>query len=101
LERPDYVSALQRLIQAMEDRETIPQQPAANLAWLISQPAADLRAALEALKFGEQLCNDLNNAASSYLRAAGAGSALAKINEVGQRLNGAVAEAKLAWKQVS
>lgn len=99
LERPDYVSALQRLIQAVEDREAIPQQPSENLAWLISQPAGDLRTALEALKFGEQLCNDLNKAAASYLRAAGAGSALAKINQVGQSLNAAVAETNLAWEQ--
>jgi hypothetical protein len=99
LERPDYVSALQRLILAVEDSETVPKQPSANLAWLISQPAGDLRTALEALKFGEELCKDLNNTAASYLRAAGAGSALAKINQVGKALNAAVAKAKLAWKQ--
>ncbi|MEY9699495.1 hypothetical protein ABIE71_002238 [Bradyrhizobium diazoefficiens] len=99
LERPDFASALQRLILAMEDREAIPQQPSANLAWLISQPAGDLRVALEALKFGEQLCKDLNNAAASYLRAAGAGGALGKINKVGQSLKAAVAEANLAWEQ--
>jgi hypothetical protein len=99
LERPDYASALQRLIQAMEDREAIPKQPAANLAWLVAQPAGDLRAALDALKFGEQLCKDLNNSAASYLRAAGAGNALAQIKQAGRSLGNAMAEAKLAWEQ--
>jgi hypothetical protein len=101
LTRPDYIAALQGLIRAVEEPETIPKEPAAKLAWLVAQPAGNLRAALDALKFGEQLCKDLNDRAGSYLRAARAGNALAQIKQAAQSLGTAVAEAKLVWEQTS
>ncbi len=97
LSRLDYVSSLQRLIQAVENPEAIPKEPAANLAWLVAQPAGNLRTALEALKYGEQICKELNDRAALYLRAARAGNALGQINQAGRSLRAAVSEAESVW----
>jgi hypothetical protein len=98
LARPDYEMALQRLIIEMEDPESLPSDPAPNLAWLVAQPAGDLRSALDALKLGEQLCQDLNNRAAPYLRSAGAGAALTQIKQAGESLAAATGESKTLWE---
>lgn len=98
LARPDYAVALQSLIVTIADPESVPSEPAALLAWLVNQPAADLRAALDALKQGDSLCGALANGAAPYLRSAGAGAALQGIKDAGDQLETAADEAKDLWE---
>lgn len=98
LARPEYEAALQRLMVEIDDPEALPSEPAAHLGWLVAQPAGELRFALDALKFGEQLCQDLTNRAAPYLRSAGAGAALTQIKQAGQSLATAARDAKSLWE---
>ncbi len=98
LARPDYSVLLQTLIVTIADTECLPSEPAALLGWLVSQPAADLRAALDALKQGDSLCSVLSQAATPYLRSAGAGAALQQIQHAGEQLEAAANEAKTLWE---
>jgi hypothetical protein len=101
LERPDYLVALQSLIVTIADPESVPSAPAEHLAWLMKQPAADLRLALDALKQGDALCSTLANAAAPYLRSAGAGATLQVIKDAGVHLKTAADEAKALWETAS
>lgn len=96
--RPDFASALQRLIVTIAEPDEFPKEPAALLAWLVDQPAGDLRVALDALKQGESLCVTLNDRAAPYLRSAGAGAALKEIKDAGDRLETAADSAKALWE---
>ncbi|QUD90973.1 hypothetical protein [Phenylobacterium montanum] len=98
LSRPDYLGPLQRLIVSVEDSEAIPKETAALLAWLVAQPAGDLRSAGEALKQGDQLCKALSERAAPYLRSAGAGATLAQIKSAGESLEAVAVEAKTTWE---
>ncbi len=97
LARPEYSTALQQLIVVIVEPDQLPQEPAALLAWLVIQPAGDLRAALDALKQGDNLCKTLNDAAAPYLRSAGAGATLKEIKGAGNDLETAADEAKSLW----
>jgi hypothetical protein len=98
LERPGYSIALQQLIVTIAEPDELPKEPAGLLAWLVNQPAGDLRAALDALKQGDSLCITLNDRAAPYLRSAGAGAALKEIKAAGDHLDTATDEAKSLWK---
>jgi hypothetical protein len=98
LARADYAVALQTLIVTIADTDSMPRDPAALLAWLVRQPAADLRAALEALKQGDSLCTTLTDGAAPYLRSAGAGATLKEIKDAGVHLETVAQDAKTAWE---
>jgi hypothetical protein len=98
LTRPEYWTAVQQLIVTIAEPDELPTQPADLLAWLVNQPAGDLRAALDALKQGDSLCTALNERSAPYLRSAGAGAALKEIKDAGNQLKAAADAAKTLWK---
>ncbi len=98
LAQPEYAASLQRLIVTIAEPDDLPKEPAALLAWLVDQPAGELRAALDALKQGDSLCLTLNDRAAPYLRSAGAGATLKEIKDAGDRLETATDSAKDVWK---
>lgn len=97
LAKSDTVSAVQALIVAFENPETLPDGLAQRLGWLVRQPAGDLKGFVEFMRDGEALAALLRDHAQANAKAAGAGADLSKLQQGGETLRARVAAARTAW----